>query len=155
MSTTRNQKRKNNQEESTESVSEDFVSPIIVGNSCPLGQDATIAGLSKPKSNRIEGSVLESLRASLKEEITSEIKNLLMESQREMLKLLKPKKRENVKQDTEEETENETRNFYTPTKSLRISSTQNNDPCSNRNSCHHFYRHFTANFFSFTVQTAR
>ena len=83
----------------------------MVGISCPLDQDATVAGPSKPKFPRIEGSFLESLRASLKEKITSEIKNLLVESQREMLKLLKPETRE---------TENETRNFYTPTKSVKI-----------------------------------
>ena len=80
MSTTGSQKRKNNQQESTESVSEGFVSSIIVGNSCLLEQDAIAAGPSKPKSPRIDGSFLESLNASLKEEITSEIKNLLVES---------------------------------------------------------------------------
>ena len=133
MSTTRSQKRRNNQQESTESVSEGFVSPIIVENSCPLDQDAIVAGPSKPKSPRIKGSFLENLRASLKEEITSEIKNLLVESQKEMLKLLKPETRENIKGNTEEETENETRSFYTPTKSVRVNFTQNNDPCSSRN----------------------
>ena len=115
MSTTRSQKRKKNQQESTESVSEGFVSPIIVGNSCPLEQDAFVAGPSKPNSPRIEGSFLESLKACLTEEITSEIKNLLVESQKEMLKLLKPETRENIRENTEEETENETRSFYTPT----------------------------------------
>ena len=86
-----------------------------------------MAGPSKPKSPRVEGSLLESLRASLKEEITSENKNLLAESQREMLKLLKPVTRESVRENTEDETENEARSFYTPTKSVRINSTQNND----------------------------
>ena len=128
MSTTRSQKRRNNQHEAIESVSEGFVSPVVVENSCPLEQDVSVAGPSKPKSPRVEVSFLESLRASLKEEITSEIKNLLKESQREMLKLLKPETRENV----EEETENETRSFYTPTKSVRI-FTQNNDTNVSRN----------------------
>ena len=90
-------------------------------------------GPSKPKSPRLEGSFLENLRASLKEEINSEIKNLLVESQKEMLKLLKPETRENVIENTEDETENETRSFYTPTKSLRINFTQNIDPCISRN----------------------
>ena len=134
MSTARSQKRKNNQQESTESASEGFVSPIVVGNPCPLDQNAIVAGPSKPKSPRIEGSFLESLRASLKEEITSEIKNLLLESQREMLKLLKPETRENVRENTEGEMENKTRNFYTPTKLVRISSTQYNDTNVSRNS---------------------
>ena len=133
MSTTRSQKRKNNQQESTISVSEGFVSPIIVKNSCPLDQDVSVAGPSKPKCPRIENSLLESLRASLKEEITSEIKNLLMESQREMLERLKPEIRENMGENTEEETANETRSFYTPTKVVRIISTQNNDTNVSRN----------------------
>ena len=102
-------------------------------NSCPLDQEVSVAGPSKPKSPRIEGSFLESLRASPKEEITSEIKNLLVESQREMLRLLKPETRENVRENTEEETENETRSFYTPTKSVRTNSTQNNDTNISRN----------------------
>ena len=73
----------NNQQENNESDSERFVSPIRVENSCPLEQDVIVAGPSKPKSPKgIEGSFLESLRASLKEEITSEIKNLLIESQK-------------------------------------------------------------------------
>ena len=95
-----------NQQESTESVSEVFVSPIMVDNSRPLDQDVSVAGPPRSKSRRIENSFLESLRASLKEEFISEIKNLLVESQKEMLKLLKPETRENVRENTEEETEN-------------------------------------------------
>ena len=89
MSTTRSQKRDNNQQESTENVSEGFVSPIMVDNSCHLDQDVNVSGHSKPKSPRIENRLLESLRTSLKQEITSQIKNLLIESQKGMLKLLK------------------------------------------------------------------
>ena len=95
MSTTRSHKRKNNQQESPESVSEGFVSPVIVNNPCLLDQDVSVAGPSRPKSPRIENSFLENLRACLKKEITSEIKNLLVESQKEMLKLLKSETREN------------------------------------------------------------
>ena len=72
------------------------------------------------------------MRTSLKEEITSEIKNLLIESQKEMLKLLKPETRGIIKENTEEEVEEDTRSFYTPTKSVRINSTQN-DPIACRN----------------------
>ena len=125
MSTTRSQKRRNDQQSTNENVSEGLISPIVVGNPCSLNQDDEAAGPSKPKSPRIENSLLESLRASLKEEITSEIKNLLIESQKEMLKLLKPETRGIIRENTEEEVEEETRNFYTPTKSVRISSTQN------------------------------
>ena len=49
-----------------------------------------------------------------------------------MLKLLKPKIGENVTENIEEETENEVRSFYTPTKPVRINSTQNdpNESCN-------------------------
>ena len=133
MSSTRSQKRRNTQKEAVENVSENFVSPVVAENSCPSDQEINVAGPSKPKSPRIESSLLESLRASLKEEITSEIKNLLVESQKEMLKLLKPETRENVRENVEEETENETRSFYTPTKLVRINSSQNNDTNISRN----------------------
>ena len=56
-----------------------------------------------------------------------------MESQKEMLKLLRSETGENVRDNTVEETESETRNFYTPTKTVLINSTQKNDPCSSRN----------------------
>ena len=133
MSTTRSQKRKTIQQENSENVSEGFVSPVLVENSCPLDQELDTAGSSKPKSPRVENSFLECLRASLKEEITSEIKNLLVESQKEMLKLLKPETKETVRGNIEEEMKNETKSFYTPTKVVRISSTQN-DPNVCRNS---------------------
>ena len=68
----------------------------------------------------------------MKEEITSKIKNLLIEPQKEMLKLLKPETRENARDNIDEEMENETRSFYSPTRSVRINSTQN-DPNICRN----------------------
>ena len=40
---------------------------------------------------------------------------------------------ENVRENAGEASENKTRSSYTPTKSVRISSAQNNDPCSSRN----------------------
>ena len=49
-----------------------------------------------------------------------------------MLKLLKPETRGIIRENTEEEVEEEIRGFYTPTKSVRISSTQN-DPIVCRN----------------------
>ena len=134
MSTTRSQKRRNDQQSTSENVSEGLISPIVVGNPCSLNQDDEVAGPSNPKSPRVENSLLESLRASLKEEITSEIKNLLVESQKE---ILKPETRGNIRENTEEEVEEETRNFYTPTKSVRISSTQN-DPSISRNTMKQF-----------------
>ena len=133
MSTTRSQKRRNDQQNSGENVSESLISSIGVENPCSLNQDDEVAGPSRPKSSRIENSLFESLRTSLKEEITSEIKNLLIESQKEMLKLLKPETREIIRGNTEEEVEEDTRSFYTPTKSVRINSTQN-DPIACRNS---------------------
>ena len=50
-----------------------------------------------------------------------------------MLRLLEPETRENVRENIEEETENETRSFYTPTKSVRINYTPNNDTNVSRN----------------------
>ena len=91
MSTTRSQKRRNDQQGSDRNVSEGFVSPIVMENPCSSDLDMEVAGPSRPKLPRIENSLLESLRTSLKEEITSEIRNLLIESQKEMLELLKPK----------------------------------------------------------------
>ena len=69
----------------------------------------------------------------MKEETTSEIKNVLIEFQKEMLKLLRPENRENVRENTEEEVENKTRGFQIPTKVVRIKSTQNNDTTVSRN----------------------
>ena len=144
MSTTRSQKRKNDQQSTSENVSEGLISPIVVGNPCSSDQDDEVAGPSKPKSPRIENSLLENLRASLKKEITSEIKNLLIESQKEMLKLLKPETRGNIRENTEEEVEEETRSLYTPTKSVRISSIQN-DPIICRNKLFFEKKMFLAN----------
>ena len=127
MSTTRSQKRKNDQQEFVENVCEGFLSPVIEENSCPLDQEVDVVGPSKPKSPRVENSALESLRVSLKEEITSEIKNFLMESQRKMLKLLRSETGENVKNSTKDKTENKARNFHTPTKTVRFNSTSNHD----------------------------
>ena len=67
-----------------------------------------VAGHSSAKSHRIKNSILESLRTSLEEAITSEIKNLLIESQWEMLKLLKPKAGKNTREEDENDLENET-----------------------------------------------
>ena len=128
MSTTRSQKRNNAQRDADDNVSEGFILPINMESSRPLDQDIELAGPSKPKSPRVENSLLESLRSSLKEEITSEVKTLLLESQKEMLKLLRPETRENIRVQTSGKPENETRSFYTPTKTVRINSTQNEDP---------------------------
>ena len=133
MSTTRSQKRKNTQRETDDNVSEGFVSPINMENSHPLDQNVELAGPSRPKSPRVENSLLESMRSSLKEEITSEIKTLLLESQKEILKLLRPETRDNVRDHVSKELENETRSFYTPTKTVRINSTQNEDHSIIRN----------------------
>ena len=103
MSTNRSQKRRSNQQESTESVSECLVSPIVLENVCHPNQHASIEGPSSAKSPKIENSFLKDLRASLKEEITSEIKNILVESQKEMLRLLKPKTGENGRENVGEE----------------------------------------------------
>ena len=96
-------------------------------------QDVQVAGSSNPQSPRIQNSIIKNLRSSLKDKITSEIKNLLAESQKEMLSLLKSRANANPREEPENEPENETRSFSTPTKPIRINSTQNNDPCNSRN----------------------
>ena len=58
MSTTRSQKRKNTQRETDDNVSEGFVSPIYMENSHPLDQNVELAGPSRPKSPRVENSLL-------------------------------------------------------------------------------------------------
>ena len=50
-----------------------------------------------------------------------------------MLKLLKPDTKENVRENNEEETRKRIEKLYTPTRSVRINSAQNNDPCNSRN----------------------
>ena len=69
----------------------------------------------------------------MKGEITSELKSRLADSQKEILKMHKAKTNTNIREEPDEDTDNETRSFYTPTKSVRLNSTQNNDPCSSRN----------------------
>ena len=55
MSTTRSQKRKNNQQEIKEYVSEGFIFPVVVGDPCSVDQDGeSVAGPSRPKSPRVE-----------------------------------------------------------------------------------------------------
>ena len=76
----RSQERKNNYQESTESVSENIVSPVL-NKIVDLGeQDVMVASPLRAMSPRVENSVLECLRASLKEENNSEMKGQLMES---------------------------------------------------------------------------
>ena len=133
MSTTRSQKRKNDQQENSNNVSQLLISPVLKEDVIHVAQDVQIEGPSNPKSPKIENSFLENLRISLKDEITSEVKTVLAESQKEMLSLLKSRANANSREEPEDEPENETRSFYTPTKSVRINSTQNNDSYASRN----------------------
>ena len=133
MSTTRSQKSKNNQQESSGSVSEYLVSPSVTENNHSFDQDVSFPGPSRAKSPRVESSILETLRTTLKDEITSELENFLADSQKEISRLLKAKTNTNVREEPDEDTENEPRSFYTPTESVRINSSQNNDPCGSRN----------------------
>ena len=132
MSTTRSQKRKNNPRDNSGNVSE-ILTSVLQENTSPSEQDVLIAGPSSAKSPRIEGSILEELRSSLKEEITSEIKSLLVESQKDFLKLLKSEQNEPGREQIENPLENEPREFYTPTRSVRINSTSNDDMNVSRN----------------------
>ena len=58
-----------------------------------------VAGSSNAKPPRIENSVFQCLRASLKEEITSEITNFPVDSHKGMLKLLKAETGENGREE--------------------------------------------------------
>ena len=142
---TRSQKRRNILQERNENLGESMVSQIVVENEGSVDQDVLIAGPSRAKSLRVENSSLESLRVSLKQEIPSEIKNLLAESQRE---LLKTKAGECINEEEETSLESETRSFYTPTKSVGIKSTQNNDPNLSRNRAH---PRFSISFVNFSL----
>ena len=136
MSTTRSQKSRNNLQGSTEKVSKGLFPEVVIENSRFLDRDVSVAGPSNAKSPRIENSVLDvlvSLLASLREEIDSDIKTLLKESQRGVLKLLKTRTGESVRDEDENALENETRSFYTATNLVRVNSTQNNDPSTSRN----------------------
>ena len=88
---TRSQNIKYKYQENPERVCEKLVTPVLVHIVDLSEQNVMIAGTSITNSPRVENSVLESLRASLKKEITSEIKGLVMEFQRGVLKLLKPR----------------------------------------------------------------
>ena len=72
-------KEKNTLQERTEYVSEELVSQVLVESEVSeVNQDLIIGGPLSAKSPRIENSALESLRASLKDEITSEIKKIYL-----------------------------------------------------------------------------
>ena len=107
MSTTRSQKKSNDQQESSNTVSEGLISPVLSEYDTQVVQDVSAAGPSNPKSPRMENRIIESLRTSLKDEITSKIRNLL-------LNLLKSRANTNTTEEPEFELENETRNFFTP-----------------------------------------
>ena len=57
-----------------------------------------------------------------------------MESEREVLRMLKPKTKASENEENEQVPKSESRNFYTPARSVKMNSTQNNVPDINRNS---------------------
>ena len=102
-----------------------MVSLTVVENERPVGQDVLLESPFRAKTTWVENSSLESLKASLEAELTSEIKNLLAEYQKELLKFIEPKVGECINEDEETSLESEIRRLFTPTKSIRIKSTQN------------------------------
>ena len=94
-----------------EVVDPNLISPGSVENVDPNERNVLIAGPSRPKSPRVEGNLLEKFRASLKEEINSEIKTLIIEFQKELMKLLKHESEENSNKNVEISQGNETREF--------------------------------------------
>ena len=93
MSTTRSQKKSNDQQESSNTVSEGLISPVLSEYDTQVVQDVSAAG---PKSPRIKNSIIKSWRISLKNEITPEKRNILAETKRKMLNLLKPRANTNT-----------------------------------------------------------
>ena len=75
MLTTRSQKRRNNQQESTESVSEGFVSPIVVENSFALDQDAVVAGPSEPVLKLLKPETRGNIKKNIEEETENETRS--------------------------------------------------------------------------------
>ena len=113
-------------------TSEDLVSPVLVVNEELNEQEVVIAGPFRAMSPRMENS-FGNLRASSKEEITSEIKGLLIESRNKLLKVLKPKIGESTREKNEDTTEEDSGSFYSITRSVKINPILNNDPCTSRN----------------------
>ena len=79
-------------------MNESLVYPIPVENVGLGDQDVMLAEPFSAKSQRVERIELENLKASLKEERTSEIKGLLVQSQKELLSKENPK--EHIQQQT-------------------------------------------------------
>ena len=107
---TRIQRKKNIQQEN---VSDCNFSFVLVVNVDLDESDVMVAGPFKAKSPGVEGCALERIRVSLKEEITSERKGLVLESQNELLKLLKSKPNANAPRENEKAQETSLV-FYTP-----------------------------------------
>ena len=59
------------------------------------------------------------------------------------MKLLKPKTGESVREEDENDLEKKFSRFYTPTKSVRINSTHNNDPSTSGNMVTGFLNAYT------------
>ena len=85
----RSQKKNTVQQEVTEIVSSIIVSTVLVEDVDLGEQDIMLECACRPKSPRVERTELEKARASLKEEMTSELNGLLVESRKELLKVLK------------------------------------------------------------------
>ena len=81
-------------------MNESLVHPISVENVGLGDQNVILVEPSSAKSPRVERSELENLKASLKEERTSEIKGLLVQSQKELLG------KENLKEHIQQQTLN-------------------------------------------------
>ena len=104
-------------------VNSDFVSLLLVQTVFLGDQNVMSTGPSCPNSTGVENSELERLKPFLKEEITSEIKILLVESQKQLLRLLKAENKENPSEILDSTLETE--EFHTSKKTVRIRGTQN------------------------------
>ena len=95
---TRSQKRRTANQEVAERVSSDSVAPVLID----VGeQNVLVVVPSRPEPSRLENNNLEKLRASREAQITLKMKMLLVKSQRELPKLLKPSNEERTTEHSE------------------------------------------------------
>ena len=96
-----------------EVIRPNLVSPGLVETVDPKEQDVLIVDSACPKYLTVERSELERMRASLKDEIKSEIQSVFLAFRKKLFKLPKPRIEDNIAENLEPVQENVTREFYT------------------------------------------
>ena len=96
-----------------EVIRPNLVSAGLVETVDPKEQDVLIVDSACPKYLTVERSELERMRASLKDEIKSEIQSVFLAFRKKLFKLPKPRIEDNIAENLEPVQENVTREFYT------------------------------------------